>query len=40
MLGAIRKQKSEEKRPLKTQVVRAIIRAPEAQLALLGDVNE
>jgi valyl-tRNA synthetase len=39
VLGAIRKKKSEEKRPLKTPVARAIIRAPEAQLALLGEVE-
>jgi valyl-tRNA synthetase len=35
VLGAIRKQKSEEQRPLKTPVARAVICAPEAQLRLL-----
>ena len=35
VLGAIRKKKSEEQRPLKTPVARTIIRAPEAQLQLL-----
>jgi valyl-tRNA synthetase len=39
VLGAVRKRKSEEQRPLKTPVVRAVIRAPEAQLALLGEVE-
>ena len=35
VLGAIRKQKSEEQRPLKTAVARAVITAPAAQLDLL-----
>jgi valyl-tRNA synthetase len=39
VLGAIRKKKSEEQRPLKTTVARAIVRAPAAQLALLADVE-
>ena len=39
VLGAIRKKKSEEQRPLKTQVSRAVIRAPEPQLALLAEVE-
>jgi valyl-tRNA synthetase len=39
VLGAIRKKKSEEQRPLKTPVARALVRAPEALLALLGDVE-
>ena len=39
VLGAIRKKKSEEQRPLKTPVARAVVRAPESQLALLPDVE-
>jgi valyl-tRNA synthetase len=39
VLGAIRKKKSEEQRPLKTPVARAHVRGPEAQLALLPDVE-
>ena len=39
VLGAIRKKKSEEQRPLKTRVARAAILAPSAQLALLNDVE-
>jgi valyl-tRNA synthetase len=39
VLGAIRKKKSEEQRPLKTPVARAILRAPAALLALLPDVE-
>jgi valyl-tRNA synthetase len=39
VLGAIRKKKSEEQRPLKTPVLRATIRAPESDLALLADVE-
>jgi len=39
VLGAIRKKKSEEQRPLKTPVARAVVRAPEAQLSLLPDVE-
>jgi valyl-tRNA synthetase len=39
VLGAIRKKKSEEQRPLKTRVARAVIRAPEDELALLPDVE-
>jgi valyl-tRNA synthetase len=35
VLGAIRKKKSEEQRPLKTPVARAIVRAPDADRALL-----
>ena len=40
VLGAIRRKKSEEQRPLKTPVARAVIRAPRAQLALLGLVEQ
>jgi valyl-tRNA synthetase len=39
VLGAIRKKKSEEQRPLKTQVSRAVVRAPQALLALLPEVE-
>jgi valyl-tRNA synthetase len=39
VLGAIRKKKSEEQRPLKTAVARAAISAPAAQLELLGAVE-
>ena len=39
VLGAIRKKKSEEQRPLKTPVTRAVVRAPEALLALLPEVE-
>jgi valyl-tRNA synthetase len=39
VLGAIRKKKSEEQRPLKTPVARAVIRAPERDLAHLRDVE-
>ena len=39
VLGAIRKKKSEEQRPLKTAVARAVVRAPAAQLALLAEVE-
>jgi valyl-tRNA synthetase len=35
VLGAIRKKKSEEQRPLKTPVARAVITAPHEQLELL-----
>jgi valyl-tRNA synthetase len=40
VLGAIRKKKSEEQRPLKTPVARARIRAPRAQMALLPLVEK
>ncbi len=40
VLGAIRKKKSEEQRPLKTTVACARIHAPSAQLDLLGDVEK
>ncbi|HEY0872363.1 MAG TPA: valine--tRNA ligase [Vicinamibacterales bacterium] len=40
VLGAIRKKKSEEQRPLKTRVARAVVRAPQAQLALLPLVEQ
>jgi valyl-tRNA synthetase len=40
VLGAIRKKKSEEQRPLKTPVARAVIRAPRAQLDLLPLVEQ
>jgi valyl-tRNA synthetase len=40
VLGAIRKKKSEEQRPLKTRVARAVIRAPRAQLDLLPLVEQ
>ena len=39
VLGAIRKKKSEEQRPLKTPVAKAILRAPAALLDLLPDVE-
>jgi valyl-tRNA synthetase len=39
VLGAIRKKKSEEQRPLKTPVSRVLVRAPEALLAFLPDVD-
>jgi len=39
VLGAIRKKKSEEQRPLKTPVARAIVRAPAALLSLLPDIE-
>jgi valyl-tRNA synthetase len=39
VLGAVRKKKSEEQRPLKTPVAKAIVRAPAAMLALLPDVE-
>jgi valyl-tRNA synthetase len=39
VLGAIRKKKSEEQRPLKTPVAKAILRAPAAMLALLPEVE-
>ncbi len=39
VLGAIRKKKSEEQRPLKTPVARATVRAPQSMLALLPDVD-
>jgi valyl-tRNA synthetase len=39
VLGAIRKKKSEEQRPLKTPVIRARVHAPAAMLALLPDVE-
>lgn len=39
VLGAIRKKKSEEQRPLKTPVARAVLRAPAAMLGLLADVE-
>jgi valyl-tRNA synthetase len=39
VLGAIRKKKSEEQRPLKTPVARAVLRAPAAMLGLLPDVE-
>jgi valyl-tRNA synthetase len=39
VLGAIRKKKSEEQRPLKTSVARAVVRAPAALLSLLTEVE-
>ena len=39
VLGAIRKKKSEEQRPLKTRVARAVVRAPSEQLDLLPWVD-
>ncbi len=36
VLGAIRKKKSEEQRPLKTPVVKAVVRLPDADRELLG----
>jgi valyl-tRNA synthetase len=39
VLGAIRKKKSEEQRPLKTPVARAIVHAPEALLAHLPEIE-
>jgi valyl-tRNA synthetase len=40
ILGEIRKKKSEEQRPLKTQAARVAVRAPEDKLALLPDVEQ
>jgi valyl-tRNA synthetase len=40
VLGAIRRKKSEEQRPLKTPVARVVIRAPRAQQDLLGLVDQ
>jgi valyl-tRNA synthetase len=39
VLGAIRKKKSEEQRPLKTPVALATVHAPPAMLALLSEVE-
>ena len=39
MLGEIRKKKSEEQRPLKTAVVRAIVRLPDADRELLASAD-
>jgi valyl-tRNA synthetase len=39
VLGAIRKKKSEEQRPLKTPVTKAVVHAPDALLALLPEVE-
>ena len=39
VLGAIRKKKSEEQRPLKTPVALAIVHAPPAMLGLLSEVE-
>jgi valyl-tRNA synthetase len=38
VLGEVRKKKSEEKKPLRTPVVSAIIRAPKHNLELLDEV--
>ena len=40
VLGAIRKKKSEEQRPLKTRVALAVVHAPPAQLLLFPDVEQ
>jgi valyl-tRNA synthetase len=40
ILSDIRKKKSEEQRPLKTPVARIVIRAPEAKLELLPDIEQ
>jgi valyl-tRNA synthetase len=40
VLGEIRKKKSELQRPMKTPVARAVVRAPESQLALLADIEQ
>jgi valyl-tRNA synthetase len=40
VLGAIRRKKSEEQRPLKTPVARVVIRAPRAQQALVDLVDK
>ncbi|MEX1127437.1 MAG: valine--tRNA ligase [Vicinamibacterales bacterium] len=40
VLGAIRKKKSEEQRPLKTPVARAVIHAPQHELDLLALVEQ
>jgi valyl-tRNA synthetase len=40
VLGAIRKKKSEEQRPLKTRVSLAVVHAPPAQLLLFPDVEQ
>jgi len=39
VLGAIRRKKSEEQRPLKTPVARAVVRAPAALLSLLPEIE-
>jgi valyl-tRNA synthetase len=39
VLGAIRRKKSEEQRPLKTPVVRVRLSAPPEQLSLVKDVE-
>jgi len=39
VLGAIRKKKSEEQKPLKTPAARVVVAAPAAQRALLPDVE-
>ena len=39
VLGAIRKKKSEEQRPLKTPVTKAVVRAPDQLIALLAEVE-
>jgi hypothetical protein len=39
VLGAIRKKKSEEQRALKTAVARAVIHAPQEDLALLPEIE-
>jgi valyl-tRNA synthetase len=39
VLGAIRKRKSEEQRPLKTPVTKAVVRAPDQLMALLPEVE-
>jgi valyl-tRNA synthetase len=40
VLGEIRKKKSEQQRPMKTPVARAVVRAPDAQLDLLPDIEQ
>jgi valyl-tRNA synthetase len=40
VLGEVRKKKSEDKRSPKTPVVRLVIRAPDAELAVLPDVTD
>ncbi len=40
ILGAVRKKKSEDKRPLNSPVARLVVRAPEDKLDLLPDIEQ
>ncbi len=40
ILGAVRKKKSEDKRPLNSPVARIVVRAPEDKLELLPDIEQ